>query len=313
MQFPFIASFFWGITAGKSSNLIGLITDVNLCLLPCGMEINHQNFSVSIAEFDKWENRKRTSNFFELAYILEGQGEHYVNQYTHIYQTGDLFLLPSASYDNYKISKRTKFLFIRFTSNYFSAAQSSSVNYGDWFNRLNFIIGNYNRAEAELIGNDTDKSHVQLLLNMIVSEHYSENVCSVFLVQNLLVSILVIISRNMERQLLNGQHFTDKRFADMLHFIHFNLLDQDKISASGIAAKFNISDTYFSEYFKRNANENFKDYVTLSKLKIAEARAKLTSASFKEIAVELGFTDSSHLNKMMKKYYRKGMREIRNN
>lgn len=276
------------------------------------MHINHENFAVHIEEYDSWEKRDQSSNFFELAYILDGEGEQYVNQHIHPYVSGDIFLLPSASTHGYKIKRKTKFLFVRFTSTYFSDYQSRSVNYSDWFSRLNFIIGNYSQGEAELIGDATDKAHVKTLLNLIVSEHYSENSCSVFLVQNLLVSILVIISRNIERQLLNGQTFSDQRFAKMLHFIHFNLLDQQKVSVEGIASRFNISATYFSEYFKRNANESFRDYLIRSKLKIAEARAALTSSSFKEIANELGFTDSSHLNKMMKKYYQKGMKDIRN-
>lgn len=278
----------------------------------CIMEINHENFSISIVEYESWQKRERLSNFFELVYILEGTGEQYVSRSVHPYMPGDIFLLPSASANSYQIKTPTKFLFVRFTSTYFSNTQSASVNYSDWFNRLNFIIGNYKQGEAELIEDPTDKQHVKSLLNLIVSEHYSDNGCSVFLVQNLLVSILVIISRNIEKQLLNGHSYEDKRFVKMLHFIHFNLLDPEKVSVTGIADRFNISEHYFSEYFKRNANEPFRDYLLRAKLKIAEARASLTSNSFKEIANELGFTDSSHLNKMMKKYYHQGMREIRN-
>ena len=276
------------------------------------MEINHENFSVSIASHENWRKRGKSSNFFELVYILEGEGEQYVNGSTHPYVAGDIFLLPSVSCNGYVIDKTTRFLFIRFTSNYFSANPSSSVNYSDWFNRLNFIIGNYDQGEGDLIPNAVDKAHVKSLFNLIVAEHYSENSCSVFLVQNLLVSILVIISRNIEKQLFHGQSFPEKRFVSMLHFIHYNLLDQEKVSVEGVASRFHISESYFSEYFKRNAKENFRDYVLRSKLKIAEARAALTTSSFKEIANELGFTDSSHLNKMMKKYYQVGMREIRN-
>lgn len=285
---------------------------VSLCVLFCRMEINHENFAVSIEEYDSWKKRGRSSNFFELVYILDGEGAQYVDQRIHPYVSGDIFLLPSASWNGYHIKRKTKFLFVRFTSSYFSNHQSSSVNYSDWFNRLNFIIGNYSQGEQGLINDETDKAHVKTLLNLIVSEHYSDNGCSVFLVQNLLVSILVIISRNIEKQLLNVQNISDNRFAKMLHFIHFNLLDQEKMSVEGISSKFNISESYFSEYFKRNANESFRDYLIRSRLKIAEARAALTSSSFKEIANELGFTDSSHLNKMMKKYYQKGMRDIRN-
>lgn len=276
------------------------------------MEINHENFSVSIVEHEHWEKKSKGGNYFELVYILEGNGAQLVNGSRHPYTGGAIFLLTSCSSNSYLIRERTRFLFIRFTSSYFSGYEPNSVNYSAWFNRLNFIIGNYDQGAVELIGDPHDKQHVRTLLDMIVAEHYSDNTCSVFLVQNLLVSILVIISRNIEKELLNGQSFSDQRFVKMLHFIHFNLLDQKKVSMEGIASRFGIAETYFSEYFKRNAGEPFRDYILRAKLKIAEARAALTSCSFKEIANELGFTDSSHLNKMMKKYYQKGLKEIRN-
>ena len=89
-------------------------------------------------------------------------------------------------------------------------------------------------------------------------------------------------------------------------------MDLDKLSVSYLSEKFHLSETYFSEYFRRNASENFQDYVMKSRLKIAEARARYSDTPFQQVAFELGFTDSSHLNKMMKKHYGKGMREIRN-
>ncbi|RBI91877.1 helix-turn-helix domain-containing protein [Elizabethkingia miricola] len=62
----------------------------------------------------------------------------------------------------------------------------------------------------------------------------------------------------------------------------------------------NESNQYFSDYFKRNTFKKFQDYVLHTKLRIARSRAKFTNASFQEAASKLGFTDSSHLNKMIK-------------
>jgi len=108
-----------------------------------------------------------------------------------------------------------------------------------------------------------------------------------------------------------GHHFTDKKIAEILNFIDFNLLEPEKLTVGYLSQKFNISKNYFSEYFKRNTSQKFQDYLICSKLRIAGARAKFTDVSFQEIASELGFTDSSHLNRMMKKYTGKGMRETR--
>lgn len=88
-------------------------------------------------------------------------------------------------------------------------------------------------------------------------------------------------------------------------------MDVDKLTVPYLSEKFHISETYFSEYFRRNASERFQDYVLKSRLRIAGSRARYTNAPIQEIALELGFTDSSHLNRMMKKHFGKGMREVR--
>ncbi|MGY0036335.1 helix-turn-helix domain-containing protein [Pedobacter sp. NJ-S-72] len=44
---------------------------------------------------------------------------------------------------------------------------------------------------------------------------------------------------------------------------------------------------------------------------MAESRVIYTATPIKEIAWELGFTDSSHLNRMMKRHYGTGMLQIR--
>ncbi|PSL49882.1 helix-turn-helix protein [Chitinophaga niastensis] len=107
------------------------------------------------------------------------------------------------------------------------------------------------------------------------------------------------------------QGYEGKRFADLLLHVQYHPLDEEIITLQYLSHHFNISATYFSEYFKRNANETYQEFVLRSKLKLAEAKAMYTDIPFKEIVYNLGFTDSSHLNKMMKRFYKKGMSDIR--
>jgi len=129
--------------------------------------------------------------------------------------------------------------------------------------------------------------------------------------QGMIVSILEIIARNVESRKMTSDGSGDSKFAGMLLHIQFNLLDEDKITPRYLCTKFHIAETYFSEYFKKNAGEKFQDFILLSKLRLAEVRARYTDSSFKEIAYDLGFTDSSHLNRMMKKFLSKKLSDIR--
>ncbi|GAA0886514.1 AraC family transcriptional regulator [Sphingobacterium siyangense subsp. cladoniae] len=274
------------------------------------MEQLHDTFAIEIAEYEEWQHRSRKNNFFELVYILDGNGFHSVNYVDYPYQENGIFLLPTAKCHQYIIKKPTKFLFVRFTGSYF-VSSINQVDYSCWFSRLNFIMGNHNHLSGELIGDPDDRKQLKRLLDIILYEYNRKDICSSFIIQNTLVSVLAVICRNIQQREWNERTFNDEKFVDLLNFISFNILAPEKLSVKFLANKFHLSETYFSEYFRRNASERFQDYVLKSKLRIAQSRAKFTDSPIQEIALELGFTDSSHLNRMMKSRFGKGMREIR--
>ncbi|MBC9929201.1 helix-turn-helix domain-containing protein [Chitinophaga qingshengii] len=275
------------------------------------MDFLHDSFAVEIAEYDEWRERSRKSNFFELVYVLNGSGYQGVNHMQYPYTQNGIFLLPTAKCHYYKVKERTRFLFVRFTGNYFMPGPHDAVDYSSWFSRLNFIFGHHDYHPGELVEDPADKAQLKSLLDIILQEYKRQDICSAFIIQNTLVAVLAVICRNIQKKKLGSHRFTDSRFADLINFISFHITDLEKLSVSYLSQNFHIAETYFSEYFRRNANERFQDYVMKLRLKIAESRAIYTDAAMQDIALELGFTDSSHMNRMMKKYYGKGMREIR--
>lgn len=275
------------------------------------MEQIHNTFAIEIAEYSEWKERNRKNNFFELVYVLDGEGIHSANYHQHKYSTNDIFLLPSARCHMYIIEKKTLFLFLRFSRSYFLPNTNDPVDYSKWFNQLNFIIGNHDYLSGEVVNDQDDKKQLKRLLDIILYEYKKRETGSPFIIQNTLVSVLAIVCRNIQVKTLGDRVFTDEKFTDLLNFISFNILDSERLSVKYLCEKFHISRNYFSEYFKRNSSEKFQNFVLQSKLRIARSRAKFTDAPFQEIAMELGFTDSSHLNRMMKKYEGQGMREIR--
>jgi AraC family transcriptional regulator, transcriptional activator of pobA len=275
------------------------------------MEINKQPFNIEIVELDHWEERDRRNKFFELVYILEGCGMQTVNGTRSSYQKQSIFLLPASNSHSYFIEEPTKFLFIRFTANFFKDDVDGVIDFGKWFCRLNFIIGHYNRTAGDLIRNESDRRNASRLIELVIEESDKEDVHSRRITQSTMVSILEIIARNIVKSMNRQPAPNNGKFTDMLLHIQYYLIDQDMVSLKYLSAKFNVSETYFSEYFKRNSGEKFQDFILRSKLKLAEARAMYTDANFKEIAFELGFTDSSHMNRMMKKFCSRKLSNIR--
>jgi AraC-like DNA-binding protein len=122
--------------------------------------------------------------------------------------------------------------------------------------------------------------------------------------QQIVNTIIMVIARNIQLQMPEQPKHPAKHEASLniLHYIHENIYSPEKLRAEQIAANFNISPTYLSEYFKRNNGDSLQQYITQYKLKLVEARLQYSSMRVGEIADELGFTDESHLNRMFKKY-----------
>jgi AraC-like DNA-binding protein len=275
------------------------------------MDFLHDSFAIEIASYAEWQERSRTNNFFELVYVLEGTGLQSVNSVKLPFRENDIHLLPAAKCYKYIIEEASRFLFVRFTSSYFIPLKNDQVDYSSWFSRLNFILANHNHRPGELIKDLGDKAQVKRLLDAVLYEYERKEICSAFIIRTTLVSILGILSRNAQKSILKGRMISDSKFADLLNFISFHIINKEMITVEYLSERFHISATYFSEYFSRNAGERFQDYVLKSRLRIAESRVIYTTTPIKEIAWELGFTDSSHLNRMMKRHYGKGMLQIR--
>jgi hypothetical protein len=213
------------------------------------MSTTHEPFSIEIVELDHWRGRDRKNNFFELVYILEGRGVQCVNYMHSPYQKGSIFLLPASNTYTYTIEETTIFLFIRFTARFFRDDKDCITDFGKWFCRLNFIIGNYNRTAGDIVHERSDRLSIEKLITLVQEENRKLDRHSRRIMQGMMVSILEIIARNVESRKITPAESGDSKFAGMLLHIQFNLLDEDKITPRYLCAKFHIAETYFSEYF----------------------------------------------------------------
>lgn len=265
------------------------------------MDHIQQLIEIEITELAVWKDRFRKNSFFELAFILEGNGITSIEYHTQNYKKNDFFLLPYSKCHAYEIKEPTRFLFIRFTEHYFKNLENTGINYLDWYSKLNYIIGFYDFSTGLGITNDKDLNQLKKLFEIVLMEKEQISSYSEILIANTLSSILTIISSQLSKKDTGSTY--DIRFSAIITYINQNIMDEERLSISSLSEKFNISNNYFSEYFKRNSKESLKEYILKTKLQIAINRIKYTQTPLQEIAWSLGFTDGSHLNKSLKKHF----------
>ena len=179
----------------------------------------------------------------------------------------------------------------------------AGVDYKKWFDSVSYILANYNRVPVDIISSESERRYIINTIKAIVAEHLSRDAYSNEIVSGMMVSVLNLLARNIERKFTDNITQNDSRFTDMLRYVNTNLLDNEKLKISALADHFGISKSYFSEYFSKNAGVKLSEYILKAKLKLAETYILHTDNSLKEIAFNLGFTDSSHLSNSFKKHY----------
>lgn len=232
-----------------------------------------------------------------MAFILEGKGIQHINQHQLPYSPDKLFLMFPEDLHRFEVQETTRFFFIRFNDSYL---KSQSV---EWIKKMEFIFHTHNHLPGCILKTITDKPLVRAIIEALIRETGSEHPQRSFVMAQLVNTIITLAARNIT---LQGNAAAQKQIPGpalpLLNYIHEHIYDPERLKAEKMAAHFNISPNYISEYFKKITGEGLQQYITTYRLKLIETRLRFTDNRIGDIAYEFGFTDESHLNRIFKKY-----------
>lgn len=251
-----------------------------------------------------------TIRFFEIVYFEKGTGTIKINGKTVNYSANSIFVFVQDDIYIVNPESATTTVAIKFLKSFFrgDAPQNANLPINDWFRKIEGILNSESHQLREMrFETESDKIHLISLIKMVAAENDKKKSYDLFIIQNSLSVILHLIARNI--QFLNADMSTkiveSSKIQQIINFIHANIYNSELLTTKNLAEEFHMADNYISEYFKKHTDVSLKKYILNYKLKLVETRLKYTDLQFSEIAMELGFTDSSHLNKTFQSY--KGM------
>lgn len=250
------------------------------------------------AEVYPFPNHSHT--YYELIFIVKGAGNHHINKLVIPYKSGDLYLISPDDEHFFDIKKSTKFCFIKFNDSYFNFHKNLSPD--DIFMASPFdIMRNPVFKEEKLNFDEPCKSILKKTVENIFEYHLYHKVSDSPIVFFQIMSLFGLIREvSMKNMKFNIDRKTPEK-EDLITYIHKNIYNPEFIKMQVIAKHFSISPGYFSNYFKRNFEVNYRDYVKNYKLRLIERRILSGKMTMKQIAFEFGFTDESHLTNYFKK------------
>jgi AraC-like DNA-binding protein len=250
-------------------------------------------------EEDKFHLPTHSHTYYEIIYIVKGNGVHHLNNNLLSYKTGDLFVISPDDEHYFDIKKSTRFVFIKFTDNYFNSNKKLSC---DEFllNTPENFMRDKSLKENVLKLDEPCKTILKNTIENITAYNSKTNVSTSPIVFYQVLSIFGLIKETM--RCMNMQIIgTGIDNEQIISYIHQNIYNPKLVQIKSISRHFNIATTYFGTYFKRSFSITYRDYINNLRTKLIEKRFFNNQVPIKQIAYEFGFTDESHLSNYFKK------------
>ncbi|WP_158800099.1 AraC family transcriptional regulator [Pedobacter sp. L105] len=240
---------------------------------------------------------KHSHTYYELIYIHSGAGTHILNEKPFLYSAGDVYLISPADHHVFEVETVTHFTIIKFTFNYITMHPAFNADlklpdrikemmHNVWikYNKIQ-LKGPYSQIIKRTIMNMIDAQRMQLSLNDAWIYHQ-------------FLSLIDIVRSNIYQTL--GKQPPSAHMDHLIDYIHENIYQPELLLIKNIANRFHISESYFSNFFKKTYGQSYRDYSQNYKINLIENRLMNSNTNIKKIAKEFGFHDSSHFHQFYK-------------
>jgi len=276
----------------------------------------YKTVEVTIMDVDQIAGALHSHHYFQLAYVLEGNGIHMINKNNFEFSPGDVFLLVPGDQHSFVAEPAPKICLIDFTKSLFSKSNRDLDDISDLseaFKRLEYIFHNLHGVTGKIV-REQDRTIFNSLIQQLISEHENDLPFGKVITQNIIFLLLNLIARNIQQNLYDYSIHSDSKNKthNITAYIQHNIYDRNAIKIENVAAHFGLSEGHLSRYFRQQSGSTIKEYITRYKMEIIMTRLKYSDLTISEIAYELNFTDESHLNKVFKNTCGKTAKQFRN-
>lgn len=248
-----------------------------------------------IADFEvmEWPHGPHQHNHFELIYIHHGTGVHHLQGMDIAYTKGNIFMVGPDEEHFFKIDEATRFTFIKFTDVYIHQVSSGS-SYG--LQQLEYLVKSRETHLSSFHLSLADQDTANAVIHVILSLQ-NDILSNEPLVWLQVLALAALLYRNMPELKVTAHRSRDMQA--IFCYLHKFIYTPEKLRAPIMAAHFNTTADYIGPYFKRNTGITLRSYIGEYRRELIRQRMKSGNYSLKQVAVEFGLTDESHVSKII--------------
>lgn len=269
-------------------------------------QLNWQDiFIINRFSTSRWDSSYNDELYFQIIFIEDGSGRINLDGKATTFKSRDVFVFSKKEVPQIKIHETTTFIIFKFTDLLFS----SKINLPDkqyWLRRSEFILNHPKRKFQEALKSMEERDLIWRIIFLIRKENANKEQYHLQIIANMVSTLLSILARNITESNPESSTYRQskktERIDEIYAYIRYNIYDSSMLKISVIAKHFHITSSTLSNYFKKKAGNSLHNYILLYKLEIAKDRLLNSEFTVSQIALQLGFTDESHLTRIFKKY-----------
>lgn len=231
--------------------------------------------------------------FYELEFIVKGQGRHIVNGMKQPMTAGSLFFLTPA--DFHEVSPESG-----------SSMDLINVKFSDELisNELREIIY-CNPAPFWASFSNSEYQSIEADFMRLLAEFEGNCLGKNRILQATLERIIIDLIRNSNQ---NKAHMGSQPVYQVSHSIHRSLVYlqhhfREPVTLEQIAQESNLSPNYFSECFHQSTGKTFKSYLHELRINFAASLIKCSDLPVTEICFASGFNSLPHFLRSFKQHF----------
>jgi AraC-like DNA-binding protein len=244
--------------------------------------------------------------FVELVYVHEGRAVHQHRGQESEIQEGDVFIIEPDSIHSYSVqpdAAPVKVYNLLFQPTLLTHELKAMMQYSSFVGFFFFepFLRQHSGLHYYLQLKSLVKIEVEMILRRIQEEYAGKKIGYQIRVKAQLIDLLVLLSRSYEKKevsLAQGKYSDEEIIQQICHFIE-KYSAQD-LTLEQISKLSGMSQSSFVSKFKKYTGQTMVEYRNNIRIKISQNLLKQTKLSITEIALEVGFHNFSHFNKMFK-------------
>lgn len=259
---------------------------------------------------DERVSKLHMHEFIQINYVVGGEAIHYINGKEHTVGSGDIFVIPPMV--EHRIIKKENSTAEIFELE-FAPEFVFKDNKGKGVDTAEDVIVNFAYISPFLVKKEDVKPkftlgilirrRVEEMLVEALDEYVSRKSSYEAMLSSIISRVLITVGREYEESVIDvgiSQLFKAQKenISRAIEYINNNYFEP--LTINEVANKYYISASYFKRLFKYFTSKTFVEYVTELRITNAVELLVKTDHTITDIAMNVGFNNVNHFNRVFK-------------